>query len=197
MKLDKHPQAEALIFDLDGTLSNSIPVHIAAWHKTCKHYNCTYNEEITYQLTGAPTILFARRIIDENKLEGVDPMEMVRMKQQNFWNSVDSLIKPIDAVVDLVHRYYGKVPMAIGTGANKKSAMMQLEKLELTNYFDAIVTADDVENHKPEPHTFLKCAELMSVSPEKCHVLEDGELGMRAAVTAGMHLTDVRPFINS
>ena len=62
--------------------------------------------------------------------------------------------------------------------------------------FDAIVSADDVENHKPEPHTFLKCASLMNVAPEYCQVFEDGDLGIEAAKTGGMMVTDIRPFIN-
>jgi HAD superfamily hydrolase (TIGR01509 family) len=75
------------------------------------------------------------------------------------------------------------------------SAMMQLNELDILDLFDFIVTADDVERHKPEPDTFLKCAELMNVEPQYCQVFEDGELGMQAAQTAGMLLTDVRPFV--
>ncbi len=193
MKLDKHPLAEALIFDLDGTLSNSIPAHIQSWHKTCKKFNCTYDESITFQLTGAPTIRFAERIIEQNNLEGVEPEELAKTKQKAFWENIE-LIEAHKAVVDLVYRYHGKIPMAVGTGASRESAMLQLEKLGLTKYFDAIVTASDVTKHKPEPQTFLRCAELINVEPSKCHVLEDGVLGMEAAVAAGMYLTDIRPF---
>ncbi|MGQ8337827.1 beta-phosphoglucomutase family hydrolase [Sunxiuqinia sp. A32] len=193
MKLDKHPQAEALIFDLDGTLSDSLPVHIATWHKVCEHYQCKFDESIVPELTGMPTVKFAERIIADNNLKGADPEEMARMKQQTFWKSVD-LLKPHNKVVDLVYRYHGKIPMAVGTGASRRSAELQLETLGLTRYFDAIVTADDVTEHKPFPQTFLRCAELVKVTPNKCHVLEDGEMGMQAARAAGMHLTDVRPF---
>ena len=196
MKLDKHPLAEALIFDLDGTLSNSLPVHIDSWNKTCKYYQCEFDKKIFPKLTGAPTIRFAERIILDNKLVGVDPLEMVQMKQQFFWDRV-SLLEPHSEVVDLVYKYHGKIPLAVGTGAGRKSTKLQLETLGLFKHFDAIVTADDVDNHKPEPHTFLKCAELMHIDPEKCHVLEDGKLGMQAATTAGMYLTDVRPFLKN
>lgn len=194
MKLDKHPEAEALIFDLDGTLSDSLPVHIATWNKVCHHYNCHFNPLIIEELTGMPTIQFANRIIKDNQLEGIDPEEMVKMKQQTFWESLENL-KPHDAVVELVHKYHGKIPLTVGTGANRKSAELQLKALGIYDKFDAIVTADDVENHKPEPHTFLKCAELVKVNPEKCHVYEDGILGMKAAKAAGMFLTDVRPYL--
>lgn len=193
MVLDKHPNAEALIFDLDGTLSDSLPVHIATWHKVCARYNCRFDEGMVAELTGMPTIRFAERIIADNHLKGVDPEEIAKLKQETFWEHAD-LLRPHQAVVDLVYKYHGKIPMAIGTGASRKSAMVQLEKLGLTPYFDAIVTADDVTEHKPEPQTFLKCAELIGVEAEKCQVLEDGILGMQAAHSAGMYLIDVRPF---
>ena len=85
--------------------------------------------------------------------------------------------------------------MAVGTGASRRSTELQLETLQLKGYFDVIVTADDVDRHKPNPDTFLKCAQLMNVSPEDCVVFEDGELGMQAARKAGMSLIDVRPYL--
>ncbi|MFV0378848.1 MAG: HAD-IA family hydrolase [Mangrovibacterium sp.] len=193
MLLEKHPDAEALIFDLDGTLSDSLPVHIATWHKVCARYNCHFDEGMIAELTGMPTIRFAERVIADNKLVGVDPEEIVKLKQETFWEHAD-LLRPHPAVVDLVYKYHGKIPLAVGTGASRKSAMVQLEKLGLVRYFDAIVTADDVTEHKPEPETFLKCAELIGVKAQKCQVLEDGVLGMQAAEAAGMYLIDVRPF---
>lgn len=196
MKLDKHPDAKALIFDLDGTLSDSIPVHIETWFKVCDHYNCKFNPDIVAELTGMPTIEFANRIIKDNQLEGVDPEEMVKLKQSTFWESLEHL-KPHLPVVELVYKYYGKIPMAVGTGANRKSAELQLKALNILDKFDAVVTADDVTEHKPEPQTFLRCAELIKTEPDKCHVYEDGVLGMQAAKKAGMHLTDVRPFLEN
>jgi len=193
MKLQIHPQAKALIFDLDGTLSDSLPVHLDTWNKVCAHYHCHFDPEIMVEMTGAPTIDFARRVIAENNLNDVDPEEMVRMKQQAFWDSA-YLLRPYPVVVDLVYQYDGILPMAVGTGASRRSAMVQLEQLKLTSYFKAVVSADDVTIHKPEPHTFLKCAKLMGVEPAFCHVFEDGDLGLRAAKAAGMFVTDVKPY---
>jgi HAD superfamily hydrolase (TIGR01509 family) len=193
-KLEIHPQAKALIFDLDGTLSDSLPVHIASWHVVCQKLNCTFDERIIVEMTGAPTISFAERIKKEQSI-AVDPEQIVKMKQQEFRRNIH-LIKPHDAVINLMKSAYGKIPLAVGTGASRLSAMLQLQELGIDHFFDTIVTADDVTSHKPEPDTFLQCALNLNVEPKHCQVFEDGELGMTAALKAGMILTDVRPFVS-
>ncbi|MBT3386203.1 MAG: beta-phosphoglucomutase family hydrolase [Prolixibacteraceae bacterium] len=194
MGITINQNTKGLIFDLDGTLSDSLPVHVATWNKVGEEYGFDFDPQIVYEMTGRPTIEFARRVVSQFNL-AVSPEEIVGLKQQAFWESTD-LLKPVDQVVALVKKYFGKLPLAVGTGASRKSAEIQLEILNLRHYFDAIVSADDVAKHKPDPDTFLKCAQLIGVEPQFCQVFEDGDLGIAAAEKAGMMVTDVRPFIN-
>ena len=194
MEIKVSPKAKALIFDLDGTLSDSLPVHLATWNQLGEKYGFEFDPKILYEMTGRPTIEFAQRVVEQYKLS-VDPADIVRQKQTSFWD-LAHLLKPVEEVISIVKNYYRKLPMAVGTGASRKSAEVQLKALQLTEYFDAIVSADDVTSHKPNPDTFLECARLMKVKPEFCQVFEDGDLGIIAAKKAGMMIVDVRPFIN-
>ncbi len=178
---------------MDGTLSDSLPVHLETWNRIGKKYGFVFDPQIIHELTGRPTIEFARRIIDQYGVNE-SPEALVQMKQESFWD-LAHLLSPIEEVVSIVKTYYGKLPMAVGTGASRRSAEVQLKVLNLTNHFEAVISADDVSKHKPEPETFLECAKAMNIQPEYCQVFEDGDLGITAAKTANMLVTDVRPHI--
>ena len=101
-------------------------------------------------------------------------------------------VKVVEPVVKIVKEQYGKLPMAIGTGGRRKTVERTLEVIDFFKYFDHIITADDVKNHKPDPETFVKCSDLMKVAPANILVFEDGDLGIEAAIKAGMNPVDVR-----
>ena len=112
-------------------------------------------------------------------------------KFQEFYK-IQHLAKPIEPVVSIVKKYYGKLPMAVGSGGHRDTVERTLILTDLLKYFEIIVTANDVDNFKPHPETFLRCAELMKVDPAHIEVFEDAELGLEAARMAGMIATDVR-----
>ncbi len=194
MSITVHPKAKALIFDLDGTLSNSLPVHVETWKMLGDKYGFDFDPQIIHDMTGRPTVEFARHIVERYKID-VDPESLVREKQHSFWE-LAHLLEPVEQVITILKAYHGKLPVAVGTGASRKSTEVQLKALGLAEYFNVIVSADDVKKHKPHPETFLKCARLMKVEPQFCQVFEDGDLGIVAAQKAGMIVTDVRPHIN-
>jgi beta-phosphoglucomutase-like phosphatase (HAD superfamily) len=143
-------------------------------------------------MTGMPTRKFAEYIKKDSGCSlSVD--EIMALKQKHFHRLV-STIKPIENVAGFAKENFGKIPMSIGTGGSRKSSSLILKTIGLEPFFPIMVTADDVQNHKPEPDTFLRCADLMGVKPQYCQVFEDGEPGMKAARKAGMIVTDVREF---
>lgn len=125
MGITVHPNARALIFDLDGTLSDSLPVHLKTWEIIGEKYGFRFDHQILYEMTGRPTIEFARRVVDQYGLHET-PENIVKMKQELFWKYA-SLLKPHQPVVNVVLDHHGKIPMAIGTGASRRSTEVQLE----------------------------------------------------------------------
>jgi len=190
MVIDKHIQG--LIFDLDGTIADSLPVHLDAWNIVCSEFGYTFPEEKLYEMTGMPTIDFANYIKADSNCEW-SAEEIMKMKQQAFHNNLHK-VRAIDAVVAIVKKYSTRLPLTVGTGGSRKSAHAILHHLNLGSYFDFVVTASDVSTHKPSPETFLKCAILMDVRPKNCLVFEDGQKGIEAAIAADMPYVDVRNY---
>lgn len=193
MKITINNNSKGLIFDLDGTLADSMPIHFKAWKLTAIENGFDYTEKQFLDTAGMPTYKIVTVINKEMGLN-LDPGKFSRRKEEIFLENIKDL-KLIQPVGDIVKEFHNRLPMSIGTGGKKEIAKLTLEILGFDKYFDIIVSAEDVENHKPYPDTFLKCAELMKVAAEECQVFEDGEMGLLAASRAGMIVTDVRPFL--
>ena len=183
---------KGLIFDLDGTVANTMQNHYIAWKTAVEPYGIQFTGEVFVQLTGMPKAATIQKL---NEMYGttMDPIAVGKMKANKYKELVYET-KEIEVVANVVRKYHGKLPMSIGTGSTQIGARRTLGILNMTHYFDPIVTADDVENFKPFPDTFLKCAEAMGVAPEDCLVFEDGILGMQAARAVGMQVIDVNDY---
>jgi beta-phosphoglucomutase-like phosphatase (HAD superfamily) len=193
---DIKPGIKGLIFDLDGTLADTMPYHYKGWRMACQKFGADIDTAFLRKHTGTPGWIIADEIIKRCKLNGVTVEQIMAEKIIEFYKQ-QHLVKPIKPVFDIVKKYHGILPMAVGTGGHREAVERTLEVTGLRMYFDIIITANDVENFKPHPETFLKCAALMKIDPEFIEVFEDGDLGIEAALTAGMTATDVRSWYDS
>jgi beta-phosphoglucomutase family hydrolase len=197
MQYDIKPGIKGLIFDLDGTLADTMPYHFKGWQLACKKFGAEIDTAFLRKHTGSPGWLIAAEIIKKCELKGNVSIEEIVEEKLISFKEDQPKVKPISPVVEIVKKYFGRLPMAVGTGGHREAVERTLEVTGLRKYFDIIITANDVANFKPHPETFLKCAELMHVAPEFIEVFEDGDLGIEAAKSAGMTATDVRSWYDS
>ena len=197
MQHDIKPGIKGLIFDLDGTLADTMPYHFKGWKNACEKYGANIDTAFLRKHTGSPGWIIASEIIKKCGLDGsVTIDQIMNQKLIEFYND-QHLVKPIEPVVEIVKRYYNILPMSVGTGGHREAVERTLEITGLRKYFDIIITANDVDNFKPHPETFLRCAEMMNINPSEIEVFEDGDLGLEAAIEAGMTATDVRSWYDS
>lgn len=192
-KLSVDPRAKALIFDLDGTLVDSMPLHYEAWKDVCDLKGLTFSEEEFYALAGVPTDRISE-ILNERQGTTYDPKAVSQLKEEIYLKKIEKL-QTIKPVLDLAKEYHGKLPMSIGTGSPGRHSWEAVKVLGLDQYFDILVSKNDVKEGKPNPETFLKCADAMNIEPQYCQVFEDGDPGLQAAKTAGMIATDIREYL--
>jgi beta-phosphoglucomutase family hydrolase len=192
-QLEVAPQVRGLIFDLDGTLVDSMPLHYEAWKEVCAMGGLDFSEEEFYQLAGVPSDRIFE-IINERHGTDFEPKSMSMLKEETYIRKIHR-IRPVEAVLEVVRRFHGVLPMSVGTGSPREHSWHTVRSVGLDRYFDILISRDDVTRGKPDPETFLKCAEAMGVNPEVCQVFEDGDLGLQAAAAAGMIPTDIRPYL--
>jgi len=183
---------KGLIFDLDGTIANTMQNHFSSWRTAVSPYGIDFTADLFKSLTGKPrgaTILKLNEMFDVN----MDPSIVGKVKGEAFQKMVNET-KEIAVVTDVVRKYHNILPMSIGTGSTKNGAKKTLEVIEMSHFFNIVITANDISNPKPHPEAFLKCAELMGIAPKDCLVFEDGILGIEAAKTAGMMVVDVNDY---
>lgn len=183
---------EAVIFDLDGTLVDSMPAHFEAWREALSQFNVpkdVFPEDVFYSMGGRPTKDIVVELNGEFGLN-IDPADVALAKREAFMNLLDK-VEINEDVVGYAKSLRGKVPMAIATGGTRVVAEKTLQAVGISDLFDEVVTANDVECGKPAPDIFLEAASRLEVDPTKCLVFEDAPAGIMAAQSAGMVVVTV------
>lgn len=186
-------QPHALIFDLDGTLADTMPAHYLAWQTALESTGLIFTEEKFYSCGGMATLKIVELLCEE---QGViaDAPAVAQAKYEAFFPHITS-VKRIDPVVAIAEEHFGKLPMAIATGGRRPTAEQTIAQVQLGHLFSHVVSADDVTHHKPHPETYLKAAALLGVDPTKCIAYEDADPGVVSAREAGMQVVDVRELL--
>ena len=174
----------AYLFDLDGTVADSMPLHYVAWSQAITKHGGTFPQHLFYEWAGIPTHRTVE-MLNERFGYTMSPNDVVEFKEGLYYDMLPQL-QPVASVLEHITAMAGKVPFAIVSGSPRLSIFKTLETLGMLHLFPVIVGAEDYTRGKPHPEPFLKAASLLGVDPARCLVFEDGEQGIRSATAAGM-----------
>jgi HAD superfamily hydrolase (TIGR01509 family) len=185
MKLKLPPGPfRAYLFDCDGTIVDSMPLHYIAWKTAFSEWNCPFPEDLFYSWGGKPT----REIIATlNEMHGLAmPVEALAEHKEELYFKLLPQLKAIPEVMEIIEAEHGRIPFAVVSGGRRNSVTKALGSLHLMDRFETIVSSDDYTNGKPAPDAFLLAAARLGVAAKDCLVFEDTDLGIEAATAAGM-----------
>ena len=181
----------AYLFDCDGTVVDSMPLHYIAWTKALGEWDATFDEELFYAWGGKPS----REIIaDLNQMQGLAmPVETVAERKENLYFSLLPQLKPVPEVLEHIDAQYGRIPFAVVSGSNRESIVNSLTAVGLFDRFQILVGHEDYTRSKPAPDAFLIAAQRLGIAPKDCLVFEDTAMGIQGATAAGMASVRVPP----
>ncbi|MGC4070512.1 MAG: HAD family phosphatase [Polyangiaceae bacterium] len=179
-------QYNAVIFDCDGTLVDTMPIHHDAWKEAFSLHSAPFDFPWDRFVSRAGMTL-ERTVIELNREFGcsLDP-DAVALAQRAAYAKRQDDIRPIVFVTEFARTLRGRCPLGVASGSRQEAVLHALRIAQIADWFDVVVTATDVEHGKPWPDVFLLAAQRLGRQPERCLVVEDGLMGVKAAHRAGM-----------
>jgi len=182
-----------LIFDCDGTLADTMPLHWQAWQGLMRRHGFRMTKERFYSLGGVPSREILQTLKEEQGLS-FDPLVVAREKEEAYLELL-AHAGPIETVVRIARENHGRLPLAVASGGTRRVIEIVLLHLGIRQLFRAVVTNEDVLHQKPAPDIFLEAARRIDVPPQFCLAYEDTDLGLQAIRAAGMRAVDVRELL--
>lgn len=181
---------KAVLFDCDGTLVDTMPVHREVWHQLFLRYDFVITDEWWEAWANLPLLPMVRHVIPDATPELAEELNVEAMA---MYNEMLHKIEPLEHVIEVARQFHGRLPMAVVTGGYRDVVVPSLDAAGITHLFDYIVTADEVTHSKPAPDLYSLAMHKLGVEPEVCLVYEDSEIGMASAHGAGAgRIVDIR-----
>jgi HAD superfamily hydrolase (TIGR01509 family) len=182
---------KAYLFDCDGTIADSMPLHYIAWSKALAEWNCEFSEDLFYAWGGMPV---AKIIATLNQKYGLSmPVDDVSRRKEGYYLKSLPQLKAVPEVMEHIEASHGRIPLAVVSGSTRESVTASLQTLNILDRFETLVCAGDYQRSKPDPEAFLIAAARVGIAPESCLVFEDTDMGIQAATAAGMASVKVPP----
>ncbi|WP_041855904.1 HAD family hydrolase [Candidatus Korobacter versatilis] len=175
---------QAYLFDCDGTVADSMPLHFIAWTEALSEWGCLFSEERFYEWGGVPIVEIIERLGREQHIT-MPIADVARRKEQLYFEHLPRL-KAIPEVLEHIESHWGRIPFAVVSGSTRDSVEASLRMIGLIEKFKTLVCAGDYTKSKPDPEPFLMAAQKLGVPPEACLVFEDTQMGIDAARAAGI-----------
>ncbi len=174
----------AYLFDCDGTIVDSMPLHYIAWKQALGEWGCTLDEDLFYSWGGKPPVEIIAAL---NQLRDLKmPDEAVAERKESLYYSLLPQLKPVPEVLEQIVAQHGQIPFAVVSGSTRESIVKSLTAVGLLDRFPILVGSEDYAHSKPAPDAFLTAAARLGVAPKDCLVFEDTDMGIQAATAAGM-----------
>ena len=186
-----HGSFKAYLFDCDGTIANSMPLHYIAWKKALGEWNCEFDEKLFYAWGGMPIVEIISTLNERHGLSM--PVEIVSHRKERLYLELLPQLQAIPEVLEHIEAQHGRIPFAVVSGSTRESVTASLASLNLLDRFDILVCAEDYKKSKPDPEAFLLAAAKLGVAPKACLVFEDTDMGIEAATAAGMASVKIPP----
>lgn len=186
---------KAILFDCDGTLVDTMPIHREVWHQLFLRYDFIITDEWWEEWANLPLLPMVLHVIPDATPELADRLNVEAM---DMYNDMLHMIEPLEHVIEVARRFHGRLPMAVVTGGYRDVVVPSLDAAGITHLFDCVVTADEVTHSKPAPDLYALAMRMLGVEAEACLVYEDSEIGMTSARGAGAgRVVDIRDWPHS